>query len=319
MSMIELHRSALEEIIIPYNEFLRSQGKTRKQIIGFVEGKDDPSFYQGHIENYIDKDEWTIKLIEAGYPNGNKDRVLRLLNVIDWNRYSTKQTVFFVDRDLSEFLNENLPSVHNLYVTDMYSIENYIVSKFTLRRVLRELYNVTLPEYEWAIIEELFEDGLHQIKELMSLIIAWYLYLRSTDCKPDFDNIDMSDLVTIDCCRVHLKKVDLAMYIKDKWCMENSEVDIGPILADFKAKDGYNKFIRGKNLMWFFINFIDSFCRSCNRVIPSIQTPITGCRRLNLKDAVKDLGPRTKIPESLKAFLDGTCIAHIEEKETEVA
>lgn len=317
--MIEIHKSALEEIIVPYNEFLRAQHKIKKQLFGFVEGKDDPSYYLGHIESCIYNDGWTVKLIEAGNPNGNKDRVLRLLDIIDWRRYSTKQTAFFVDRDLSEFLNEELPAAENLYITDMYAIENNIVSNYTLRRTLREMYNVSLQEYELTMIDRLFEEGMNDIKELMSFIISWYLYVRSNGGKPDFNSIDMDDLVVVESCKVQLKDIDLNAYVKNKWSLENDQVDLAPIINEFKEKDGQNKFVRGKNLMWFFITFINSFCNTCNEIIPSIETPITGCRTLNIKDAVKDLGPRTKIPQSLKAFLEQTFLAYIKERETGVA
>lgn len=313
MSMIEIHRSALEEIIIPYNEFLRAQDFSKKQIFGFVEGKDDPSFYQGHIENCICLDGWIVKLIEAGNKKGNKERVLRLLNVIDWNRYSKKQVLFFVDRDLSEFLNEQIPVSENLYLTDMYSIENYVVSISTLRRVLRELYNVMLQEYEFEIIAGLFQKGLNSLRELMTIITSWYIYLYRNGKKPIFDDIIMDDLVNIDHCQFIMKQIDVNKYLEIKWGFEMKGIDISSVVKEFNEKNGPILYIRGKNLMWFFINFINSFCRNCVEIIPSINVPIKGVRELNTKDSIKDLGPRTKIPQTLKEFIDKTCLAYIRE------
>lgn len=194
-----------------------------------------------------------------------------------------------------------------------------MVSQYTLRRVLIELYNVSPQEYELEIIEKLFEEGLNSIIELTSLIISWYLYFRKNDLKLDLDGINMNDFVEIDCCKIKLKPIDFEVYVKEKWSVEAKSEDIEEILKDFKTKNISNKLIRGKNLMWYFVNFINCFCKKCDQIIPSMQVPIAGCRELNIKDAIKDLGQRTRIPQSLKEFLDRTCLTFVREIENEIA
>ena len=81
MSMLEIHRSALEGIIEPYHIYLQSQKKSQKMLYGFVEGKNDPAYYLHHLCPIIPED-WEILLIEAGKP-GNKKNVLSLFEVID--------------------------------------------------------------------------------------------------------------------------------------------------------------------------------------------------------------------------------------------
>lgn len=319
MSMIEIHRSALRDIIVPYNEFLRAQNSSANQIFGFVEGRDDPAYYLGHIENIINNDNWCIRLIEAGNEKGNRKKVLDLLRIIDWNYYLRKQVLFFIDRDLSLFLDIEEFNDENLYVTDMYSIENNIVTKYTLKRVLREYYNVSLQEYEWEIIDNYFECGLRAIIEVMAIITSYYIAIFRNGEMPCFDSIQMKDLFYIDKCRVIVKEIDYNEYLNSRWNTNLDNIETTTVLKEFIAKDGKSKFIRGKNLMWFFVNFINSFCKNCHEIIPSIQKPICGCRELDLNNAIRDLGSKTRPPKTLRDFLNATCILYIQNSKGNIA
>ncbi len=315
MSMLQIHRSALEEVIVPYHNFLLAQQKSKKQLFGFVEGEDDPSYYQTHIDSIISNEDWEVNLIEAGYPKGNKKRVLQLINIIDWNRYSSKQTVFFVDRDLSDFFDE-ISNYENLYVTDYYSIENNIVSVYTLRRVLKELFHVHFIDYEFNIVKELFEEGIRRVDSVVEIMTCWYILLRKQGKKPVFDDIQLNKLCEVNKCKVVTKKTnEIEYYIKNKWNYDYTGLDIADILSIFQAKNENSGCIRGKYIMWFFVEFINSFCANCNEIIPSMDKPITGFRELSLQYAVKDIGTRSKTPISLNLFIEKTFLAYIAEHE----
>ena len=130
MSILGVHAEALGSELTVYHEFLTRYKKTAMCVYGFVEGKDDPSFYRGAIEHMLPK-EWTVDLWSVG----NKDKVIQLYADFDWVRFPKNRVVFFIDRDLSEFLKETLPVQNNVYITDKYSIENDIVSRDTCDRV----------------------------------------------------------------------------------------------------------------------------------------------------------------------------------------
>ncbi|HCJ58853.1 MAG TPA: hypothetical protein DHV55_17000 [Clostridiaceae bacterium] len=313
MSMLEIQRSALEEVIVPYHTFLLSQSKSQKRLFGFVEGKNDPAYYQGRIISQLRNDEWEVILIEAGHPKGNKSRVLRLLNIIDWNRFSPKQTAFFIDRDLSDFL-DKLPQNDNLYVTDEYSIENNIVTVYTLKRVLIELFSVRLVDYEFDIVVKLFEQGIQKIASAVEIITCHYLYLRKKGLTPSFSDVDFSEIVQVNKCIVDVKPFEVIKgYIETKWCYDYDESGINEIQEDFSERNKGYKYVRGKYLIWYFVKFVNSFCCACNEIIPSMDKPITGCRELSEKYAIQDLGPRSEMPCSLSQFIERTYIAYINE------
>lgn len=315
--MLEIHRSALEKVIVPYHFFLISQNKTKKQLFGFVEGKDDPSYYQTHIDSIISDSDWEVILIEAGKPKGNRKQVLDLLNVIDWNMYSPKQTVFLIDRDLSDFIDDiPKPNNDNVYITDSYSIENNIVTFYTLKRVLKELYHMNLTTNEYSVVKEIFDNGLKKVETVVSYITCWYILLIQNGEKPSFGDLDIEKLCEIRECKTFIKEnCEIDSYLRSRWRYDYSELNIDDMLIQFTKKNRNYSCIRGKYLIWYFVKFINSFCCCCNRIIPSIEKSVAGVRELNLQYAVIDTGTRSITPSSLKEFIQKTFMQYIKEYE----
>ena len=117
MSMVHVHDDALASKVESYHEFLTRYSKTAKVVYGFVEGKDDLSYYQGFVDQIL-PDDWEVEL----WPAGNKNRVYGIYKDLDWRRFPKKRVCFFVDRDLSDLIPEKLVTDINIYVTDDYSI-----------------------------------------------------------------------------------------------------------------------------------------------------------------------------------------------------
>lgn len=101
MTMLDVHRDALESVSATYHEFLLRYKAHANVVYGVVEGKEDPMFYRGLIERTLPED-WQVELI----PAGRKKNVLKSMAAFDWLRFSPKRICFFVDRDLSEFIPE---------------------------------------------------------------------------------------------------------------------------------------------------------------------------------------------------------------------
>ncbi|MEG0093957.1 MAG: DUF4435 domain-containing protein [Bacilli bacterium] len=313
MSMVEIHKSALEELIVPYHHFLLQHKRSLKQLFGFVEGKDDPSYYQTLIEPMIPDSSWNVCLIESGDKNGNRDKVIKLLNLIDWNHYSRKQTIFFIDRDLSDFFPEPNINHDNLYITDCYSIENNIVTLHSLKRIIREFYNINLQDSEFSIIKNLFNDGLEIMSNVIKEICCNYIALRRLGAKPCFNDIKLNDLCQVKNCKVSIvSNEEVKKHLTDKWQFE--PIDLRQIYDEFDTYNVNYRCLRGKYLMWYFVNFINSFCRCADELIPSINSPIKVTRVLTEKEAIIDLSARSRIPESLKLFITNTYLNYISEE-----
>lgn len=139
---------------------------TNSDVICYVEGKDDEYFYIERIKHCENTGDKTIHFENL---NG-KDRVLNELKkcTVDKNRMKLGQIgLFFIDKDLYDFLEMPQPYNDNLFITEGYSFENYLVQKDILAKLLisspkrKEILNA----FEMAY--KLFVEFLHPIFEIL--------------------------------------------------------------------------------------------------------------------------------------------------------
>jgi hypothetical protein len=187
MTMLETHERAVETANAVYHEFLLYYKAREPIVYGFIEGKDDLSFYKGLVEGRLPEN-WTLKLI----PAGNRNKVCQTYSDIDWSRFPKKRICFFIDKDLVEFLPDRTISETNVYMTDMYSIENHLTSFPTFIRVLEEILNVTgASEEELQTLQAAFQKSLSLFVDAMVPIMAQIILWRRGGKRPELDNIEV--------------------------------------------------------------------------------------------------------------------------------
>jgi hypothetical protein len=83
--------------------------------------------------------------------------------------------------------------------------------------------------------------------------------------------------------------------------------------AEFRKREGLQKFIRGKYLMLFFIKFLleihvctPKFCSKHSKP-PRVKLP------LSIENSMSVIAPRVRCPESLKNFIRKNYIQYIKE------
>lgn len=128
MSFLDLLNESRESSAPAYHEFLQRYDPKIKQVFVFYEGDEDSSFYNQFLAKHI-PDDYNIEEIIAGC----KNNVLKIHREFDWKKYDKEQIIFIVDRDLSFWLNEPEITEKNIFVTDEYSVENYVVTDMAFR------------------------------------------------------------------------------------------------------------------------------------------------------------------------------------------
>lgn len=99
--------------------------KNNGNIICFVEGKYDVDYYLGHFRHHFGE---YFELLECK----NKKNVLKAYDTFYSSDHSNVKMGFFVDRDFDDN-HYSMP----IYVTDVYSIENYYCSVEAVKRLLK--------------------------------------------------------------------------------------------------------------------------------------------------------------------------------------
>lgn len=321
MTMIDIHAAALSSKIASYHEFLSRYLKTAKVVYGFVEGKEDPCFYRGLIESLL-PDDWGVEL----WPAGNKDRVYEVHRDIDWRRFPKTRICFFVDRDLSDLIPESLLADTNIFVTTGYSIENDVVNKTACHRILTELCGFSDADHgELEAACDLFERELEIFLQAMVPIMAWILAWRRIGLRPNLNDIQLKDVFSLVSGRLQVNpspkgKSSISEYLHDQCTViNNSAIDIAPIEAEFGLKKNYRKFVRGKYVFWFMVEFCNSVHRDAAALFSGVSKPPKMHLNLSCSNGMAVIGTRSRIPASLRVFIQSTYCRYIEMKEGNVA
>lgn len=320
MSLISEHRTsrANKSLIVPHEFKIRFK-KHSNTIYGFVEGKNDLCFYCGFIDNNI-PDGWDVKLWSVG----GKDNVLKVYSSFDWRRFQKSQILFFIDRDLSEFTKESIPNKINIFVTEKYSIENDVVNESTCDRVLREVCGFAELEYESSHkIKMQFNEQLERFQISLIPVMANIITWKRNNRKACLNDIYMKHVFKItngvlsEISRPKNKE-NVVQYIHHQCNLEiTNEESVTEIVNNFKDNKHYKKFIRGKYLLWFLVEFCLSIHKNYNALsFVKIERKPKMTINVSQSNAIVVIGTRCKIPPSLKSFFEDTVEKYVTSKKT---
>ncbi len=312
-TMMAIHAAALSAKIAAYHEFLSRYSKKASVVYGFVEGKTDPSFYQGFIEQLLPSD-WQCEL----WPAGNKEQVYRIHRDIDWRRFPKTRVCFFVDRDLTDLIPEKVKIDKNIFVTDGYSIENDVVRRGTCRRLLTEVFGLHAAIHdELDQVCDMFEVELEKFFVAMIPIMAWVLLWRRTKQRANLNDIAMRDLFVVGAGRLNALprprgKATLVEYIHEKCGVKlDPAADIASHEAEVRRTAVYRRFTRGKFVFWFMVEF----CRSVHSAAVAIFPSLLKVPKINVTvsstNGMTIVGNRARIPNSLRAFIANTFTVYV--------
>lgn len=317
MAMLDIHAEALASGNIAYHEFLLCYRAAEQVVYGLVEGREDPCFYRGLIENLLPTG-WEVTLIAAG----SKKKVLKAFEGMNWSRFSRKRICFFVDRDLSELLGGETHAGDNLYVTDNYSIESEVVCGRTFERVLEEILGVTnLQLAQKAAILNIFETSLDIFRDVMCPVMAQIVLWRRAGADVALNNIEPKEFFAFTNCRIGTKPEFALPY--DRVVHAAAAVNLPPAPplqiasaeAEFRSRRGLEKFTRGKYLLWFFVRLAKEIHQAAPMFCAHHKVPPKARVELGTANVMAVVAPRARCPPSLKAFLERNFSEYITARE----
>lgn len=315
MNMLEVHAEARDRSNTAYHEFLLYYRNDAAIVYGFVEGKNDPMFYRGLIEQLLD-DGWTVRLIMAG----DKRRVIENVMQMDWTRFPEKRVCFFVDRDLSDYLGDAIPQRQNLYVTDGYSVETWIVNESTLERALEELLGIQgMSPTESESIRQIFRSSFGSFQEAMMPIMGQILLWRRLKKDPCLENIRLGawfsfqngSLQFSSGCSGDSDRLKKA----GEWCKLAcaDEAEVLAAVNELLEKCVAEKVVRGKYALWFFVHCILSIRDGIGKFCDKYKFKPPKARvTMGVENAMVLLANRVRIPQSLRTFIQRNYLEYIQ-------
>jgi hypothetical protein len=153
-------------------------------------------------------------------------------------------------------------------------------------------------------------------KNYLATIMSWVILWRRNGEKPCLNDIPMQELFYFD--NGSLKRYAKPTgYSNVSHCI-HSHVGIPypkysgvkQILSEFNTASGKDNFIRGKYVVWFFVNFILSIHQNISVFSSTIAKPPKLHINLGTSNFAVIVAPRARIPRCLRSFLKSTCIVH---------
>ncbi len=279
---------------------------------GFVEGKDDPSYYRNAINNKI-RLNCTIQL----FPSNGKENVKYVFEEIRKRNYNHDKIIYIMDRDLSDVIDDsNIIEDPFVYITDNYSFENDILNENTLSNVMRDLLGFSETSLkELNIAKDTYKKIRMSFEDRMLPIMANIIIWKRNNTKPaNYNNLDVKRLFKIDKCILEEKKGGNDA-IKELY--KCSEVDFTKydanaekkMIGEIKKKSSPSKILRGKYLSPLFIMFCNSLYKDSSMI--GVTRTHKG-RLLCEKDIIETIAVRARIPDSLSKFIDNTLVRYFD-------
>ena len=309
--MLQLHAAALQSTSTAYHEFLLKYKPNEAIVYGFVEGKEDPMFYRGLIEQALPQG-WEVELI----PAGNRDSVLKSHSEFDWNRYPSKRICFFVDRDLTDFLGANSNPIDNLYITDGYSIENEALTFGTYKRILQEVFNITtLTQQDVEKLKQLFDSNIKVFLDALAPVMAEIVSAQRSGLRPTLDDIEVKALFDFVNGRAQIKAAYATADSRAAFAAQCVGLPASPPLsrssieAEFLRLPRAESFVRGKYAIWFLVESSSKAHQSIGSIISTYSISPKMKVSIGQKNAMVLLAPRLRCPETLRKFLAATFVS----------
>jgi len=308
-TMLDIHASALEQHQLAVHDFLLAYQGQASCVYGFVEGKDDPVVYRTLIGSTIPSG-WQVELLVCG----SKKNVLATHRESRWSAYPAGQICFFVDRDLDDLMDGPQATCHALYITDGYSIENSLCSTQLCLDVLEDVYGIRLcnPTDKEAV-RRVLESNESTFCEALVPVMAQILLWRKSGTNANVGNLNLRAAVSFRDGQVSVKPRGefLELLSKNVGCPLSDDTDILASEALIRAEPSWRRHLRGKYVLWFLL----AQCKSVWQSIPQLTSSYTTrpSERINVSqsNALIVLGPRCRLPKSLKRFVEGNYGAYI--------
>jgi len=308
MQYIEGFRRERESSASAYFQFVFAAPKYPNDIHAFFEGHDDLSFYVNFLRSFATNSK-SIHVYKCGNKKGVYEAHEKVINGVRQG-----VVLFFVDKDLSDVLNEVWEQASDIYTTDYYSIENYLVSEDMLFRIWTELFRFRGVELDFEQVHrEKFHTELGRFYQYTRPMMAWIIYLRRKGLRPNANNISFTkffdwdtDLTLIkskqwqDGGLTYLERI-CGVQTPDTW---GSETDAVLKELSILAPKTY---IRGKLELCFFVRFVERLMRILDNHLPGTDAGVMTKTLLSEENAIEVLGPRLSIPPSLERFLQDNC------------
>ena len=234
-----------------------SNSPTNKKVIFVVEGKDDIPYYGNQADNYIPQG-WRLVIV----PAKNRTKAIATYQQLDWRIYSKEKIKFFIDRDLTDYTDEDTPRDSNIYVTSKYAIENELCTESTYIKALKYYYGLNdIDEKDEKKLIEFYESSWTAFTEIMRPVMAQILYWKINHIQSNYAKYKVQRIIefkdqSLCVATPYQKRTKLLQDLSQQSGLEYIETDLSSFEHALEAKHTPDEYIRGKYVLVFFAKIL---------------------------------------------------------------
>ncbi|MBQ9905932.1 MAG: DUF4435 domain-containing protein [Oscillospiraceae bacterium] len=314
MSFLDVLNDSSESSAPAYHEFLQRYNPKRKQVFVFYEGDEDSSYYKFFLKKHI-TDDCEIEEIIAGC----KNNVLKIQREFDWKQYNKLQIIFIVDRDLSYWLPDPDITEENVFVTDEYSVENYVVNVDSFEAWLTKFQGFARANKKEIIgMTDLFIRLLPSFSEAMIPIMAEAIIGKRKNRSIKLSDLSIKSVLQFELEHDNLKfRLNEQPNIRLKWGLtEDDDIEIQHQIEVIQANRHLYS-VRGKWLIVFMAEMGEYMRKHANSFAPSLgKEMVKKTCAVESAQTMTVLAPysQNNEPPRLKSFLDHTFSSYCEKE-----
>ncbi|MBE7173257.1 MAG: DUF4435 domain-containing protein [Williamsia sp.] len=300
MNLLKYLKEAAKSEASVYTTFLQQYSNNNNALHVFHEGKDDPSFYGNFIQTKLKK----LQRVYY-YQAKNKDQVYANYNKLNWNSYSKKRVLFFVDKDYADILNVVYPNDSNIFITRYYSIENYLVDQETFARSIRDLIGLENENVNMELAKH-FTKGLKTFHDASILLSAYIIFHKLNNNPINLKNINFSDVFLVSNDYIAKRKSRILNRL-DQMAGVNTTSSIKSlreIIKKLMIIKNPKTYIRGKFELAYLVHCINITPTILNLGKKEGEKKYRCCVSLSKTNAIQIIAPRIKEPKEIKGFLN---------------
>jgi Protein of unknown function (DUF4435) len=302
MSFTDLLRQSRSKPIAALHKFLTNYDPNdRRRVYAFVEGDPDRAFYRSHVQTYVA----SVSDLYIYNCEGKAEVYSTFRKVVD--RYpSCRRVLFFVDKDVDELVGKLWPSDPRIFVTDWYSIENYLVQKEVLRRYLADYVKIRRVEVTPELLTQEFDRQLKVFYRIVTPVMAWIIVMRRAGHRVVLADVDMGEVCKLsDSGTARRRRKGLLSYLQRVSQTPESRNVWRSIrrtsheLRQIEPK----RYVRGKFEAWWFVEFVKRTTEKLVEVAKEEGGSVSVSVPLNKSNYIQVLAAAIPAPGALGAFL----------------
>jgi hypothetical protein len=283
------------------HQFLTNYSPASSRVYAFVEGEPDRLFYRRFIERFgVTSSDLFV------YNCDGKESVYRAYSDVVVRYPNCIRVLFFVDKDLDDIVGRQWPADPRVFVTQVYSVENYVVGRDAMKRYFEDFAKLRRVNVSIDTALDQFECELHIFYRLIRPLMAWIISARRSGATLNLNNLDLENLFQVTDVGIRKRRVVNRLDHIRKMTQVNQTV---PVWRQVRAtcvelkRMQPKRFVRGKFEAWMFIHSAMRIADALKKISTEGGGSVAFSAQLTQSTFIQLLCPIVSAPKELDTFL----------------